>query len=121
MILMKLYDRIKDQKDVISDRENLSVYNAYWDDELIGYCTFYYEDETVVISYIATRPRDKELAIGLARAAVAAGENRMKKTVRLEEGGPEVDDFMNSVDSFSNRQATIESILYGKECKEYNE
>jgi len=116
MVRMKLFERANEQDDIPNLKDNCSIYCAYQDDSLKGYCIFRYHEDIVILLELKTDPIDSSLADGLARAALSAAENRMKTTVRVEEG-MELDDFVNSIAVFTNRESTIDEVLAYTECK----
>jgi len=117
MIRMKLYERANEQVEVDVLDDSCSIYVAYIDNVLAGYCVFRLEEDSfVTLVELNTSPQDLSLADGLARAAIASASYRMKTKVRVEVGN-ELDSFIDSTATFCDREALIEVILGSTECK----
>lgn len=116
MIRMKLYERVDEQTDVSLLRSDCSIYCAYSENTLLGYCTFYYEKDAVVLSELTTDPCDISLADGLARAAIAVASNRCKTTVKAE-GEGQLNTFVLNTGVFIDSYASIDDVQKSTGCK----
>ena len=114
MIELKFFESAATQSEIPFCLEG-SIYCAYIDESLVGFCHFVYEGDYVIVSEVNIYIEDTALVDILVRAALNAAANRMKTHVKVK-AGRYADRFIESLDVFTNREALIDDILSSTCC-----